>query len=223
MNIVRGNFLRGLSDPAGVVVAPTNGVITPVGLVMGAGAALALAEEYPRLRQALARRIEREGVRTGRYWRYGFVAVKLEGQLFGAFQSKLDFRQGADLGLIRYSAEQGPRASPAGAEQLEKNREKSLTTRGAYARDQHPTWRRGGPRLCSQPDGPLQGVAGEREDHLPGHARRVGLASPLGPHPRGQLLPAVPPVRVHPRAVESAGVGPAGIGVQRLRGSPVFR
>lgn len=105
MNIVRGNFLRGLSDPAGVVVAPTNGVITPVGLVMGAGAALALAEEYPRLRQALARRIEREGVRTGRYWRYGFVAVKLEGQLFGAFQSKLDFRQGADLGLIRYSAE----------------------------------------------------------------------------------------------------------------------
>lgn len=104
MNIVRGNFLRGLSDPAGVVVAPTNGVITPVGLVMGAGAALALAEEYPRLRQALARRIEREGVRAGRYWRYGFVAVRLEDRLYGAFQTKLDFRQGADFELIGYSA-----------------------------------------------------------------------------------------------------------------------
>lgn len=105
MNIVRGNFLRGLSDPAGVVVAPANGVITPVGLVMGAGAALALAEEYPCLRQALARRIEREGVRVGRFWRYGFVAVRLEGQLYGAFQSKLDFRRGSDLELVRFSAE----------------------------------------------------------------------------------------------------------------------
>lgn len=104
MNIVRGNFLRGLSDPAGVVVAPTNGVITPVGLVMGAGAALALAQHQPRIRQALARRIEREGVRVGRFWRYGFVAVRLEDRLYGAFQSKLDFRRGSDLELIRYSA-----------------------------------------------------------------------------------------------------------------------
>lgn len=105
MNIVRGNFLRGLSDPAGVVVAPTNGAITPVGLVMGAGAALALAQHQPRIRQALARRIEREGVRVGRYWRYGFVAVRLEDRLYGAFQSKLDFRQGSNLELIRYSAQ----------------------------------------------------------------------------------------------------------------------
>lgn len=105
MNIVRGNFLRGLSDPAGVVVAPTNGVIAPAGLVMGAGAALALAQHQPRIRQALARRIEREGVRVGRYWRYGFVAVRLGGRLYGAFQSKLDFRRGSDLELIRHSAE----------------------------------------------------------------------------------------------------------------------
>lgn len=105
MNIVRGNFLRGLSDPAGVVVAPTNGVITPVGLVMGAGAALALAQHQPRIRQALARRIEREGVRVGRFWRCGFVAVRLEDRLYGAFQSKLDFRRGSDLELVRFSAE----------------------------------------------------------------------------------------------------------------------
>lgn len=103
--IVRGDFLRGLADPNGLVAAPTNGVITPGGLVMGAGAALALAQRRPALKQALARRIEREGTQEGRFWRYGFVAVRLGGHLFGAFQSKRDFRAGADLELIAYSAE----------------------------------------------------------------------------------------------------------------------
>ena len=105
MRVIKGDFLRGRSDPVGVVVAPTNGVIAPAGLVMGAGAALALARHRPELRQALARRIEQDGVREGRCWRYGFVAVRLAGRLYGAFQTKLDFRQGADLELIRYSAE----------------------------------------------------------------------------------------------------------------------
>lgn len=102
--VVQGDFLKGLSHASSLVAAPTNGVIVPAGLVMGAGAALALAQHQPPLRQLLARRIEREGVREGRFWRYGFVAVRLEGQLYGAFQSKLDFRQGSDLELIRYSA-----------------------------------------------------------------------------------------------------------------------
>ena len=44
-------------------------------------------------------------MREGRFWRYGFVAVRLGGHLFGAFQSKRDFRAGADLELIAYSAE----------------------------------------------------------------------------------------------------------------------
>jgi hypothetical protein len=105
MHVIKGDFLKGLSDPVGVTVAPTNGVITSAGLVMGAGAALALARHQPQLRQALARRIEREGVREGRFWRYGFVAVRLGNRLYGAFQSKLDFRQGGDLELISYSAE----------------------------------------------------------------------------------------------------------------------
>jgi len=105
MHVIKGDFLRGRSDPVGVVVAPTNGVIAPAGLVMGAGAALALARHQPQLRQALARRIERDGVREGRFWRYGFVAVRLGNRLYGAFQTKLDFRQGADLELISYSAE----------------------------------------------------------------------------------------------------------------------
>ncbi|GIW28919.1 MAG: hypothetical protein KatS3mg070_2282 [Meiothermus sp.] len=105
MDIVRGDFLKGLGDEGGLVAAPTNGVIAPAGLVMGAGAALALARHRPALRQALARRIEREGVRVGRFWRYGFVAVRLEDRLYGAFQSKLDFRRGSDLELVRFSAE----------------------------------------------------------------------------------------------------------------------
>ena len=67
MHVIKGDFLRGRSDPVGVVVAPTNGVIAPAGLVMGAGAALALARHQPQLRQALARRIERDGVREGRF------------------------------------------------------------------------------------------------------------------------------------------------------------
>jgi hypothetical protein len=37
--VLEGDFLRGLADPNGLVAAPTNGVITPGGLVMGAGAA----------------------------------------------------------------------------------------------------------------------------------------------------------------------------------------
>lgn len=104
MMVVRGNFLRGLTYTGSLVAAPTNGVITPAGLVMGAGAALALARHAPALRQALARRIEWEGAREGRLWRYGFVAVRLEDRLYGAFQSKLDFRRGSDLELIRFSA-----------------------------------------------------------------------------------------------------------------------
>ncbi len=104
MMVVRGNFLRGLNCKGSLVAAPTNGVIVPAGLVMGAGAALALALHAPALRQALARRIEWEGVREGRFWRYGFVALRFEGQLYGAFQSKLDFRRGADLELVRFSA-----------------------------------------------------------------------------------------------------------------------
>lgn len=31
--------------------------------------------------------------------------MRLEGQFYGAFQSKLDFRQGSDLEIIAYSAE----------------------------------------------------------------------------------------------------------------------
>jgi hypothetical protein len=104
--VVKGDFLEGINDPMGVVAAPTNGVITPGGLVMGAGAALALARRVPGLREALAEQIKRKGLIKSGFREYGFITVLYKNRLWGAFQTKRSFRQKSDLELIRFSAKQ---------------------------------------------------------------------------------------------------------------------
>ncbi len=104
VRVVRGDFLAALSLPNVIVAAPTNGVVTPRGLVMGAGAAKALAEAEPRLPALLAEAVKREGALRNGVYLYGFVAVEVGGRLYGAFQTKAHFRDRADLELIRLAA-----------------------------------------------------------------------------------------------------------------------
>ena len=104
MRIVKGNFLVALGDPQAVVAAPTNGVVGARGLVMGAGAAKALAEAEPRLPSLFAEAVRREGAYQGGVYLYGFVAVEVDGRSYGAFQTKGHFRDRADLALIRLGA-----------------------------------------------------------------------------------------------------------------------
>ncbi|GBD40745.1 hypothetical protein HRbin39_00114 [bacterium HR39] len=101
MRVLRGNFLGGLKAPQALVAAPTNGVLTPWGLVMGAGAAKALAEVEPRLPRLFAEAIRREGTYQNGVYLYGLVVVEVGGRLYGAFQTKGHFRDRADLGLVR--------------------------------------------------------------------------------------------------------------------------
>lgn len=103
MKILKGNYLQA-SRPGVVLVAPTNGVITPRGLVMGAGAARALAEAEPRLPRLFAETIRRRGTYQGGVYLYGFVAAEVGGRSYGAFQTKAHFRDRADLALIRLAA-----------------------------------------------------------------------------------------------------------------------
>lgn len=100
MIVKRGNFLAGLQAPGALVAAPTNGVLTPRGLVMGAGAAKALAEVEPRLPTLFAEAVRREGVYRGGWWEYGLVVVGR----YAALQTKGRFQDRADLGLIRLGA-----------------------------------------------------------------------------------------------------------------------
>ncbi|MEN2982673.1 MAG: hypothetical protein ABDH20_09175, partial [Thermus sp.] len=104
MRVLRGNFLGGLQAPQALVAAPTNGVLTSRGLVMGAGAAKALAEVEPRLPRLFAETIRRRGAYQGGVYLYGFVAVEVGGRSYGAFQTKGHFRDRADLGLVRLGA-----------------------------------------------------------------------------------------------------------------------
>lgn len=104
MRIVKGDFLVALGDPQAVVAAPTNGVVGARGLVMGAGAAKALAEAEPRLPRLFAEAARREGTFRGGVYLYGFVAVEVDGNSYGAFQTKAHFRDRADLGLVHLGA-----------------------------------------------------------------------------------------------------------------------
>lgn len=103
MKILKGNYLQA-SRPGIVLVAPTNGVITSRGLVMGAGAAKALAEAEPRLPRLFAEAVQREGILRNGVYLYGFVAVEVGGRFYGAFQTKAHFRDRADFRLIRLAA-----------------------------------------------------------------------------------------------------------------------
>ncbi|MCX7946843.1 MAG: hypothetical protein N2557_07765 [Hydrogenophilus sp.] len=101
--VLRGDFLAGLQT-SHALAAPTNGVLTPRGLVMGAGAAKALAEAEPRLPRLFAETIRREGAYQGGVYLYGFVAVEVDGRSYGAFQTKAHFRDRADLRLVHLAA-----------------------------------------------------------------------------------------------------------------------
>lgn len=103
MKTLKGNYLQA-SRLGVVLVAPTNGVITSRGLVMGAGAAKALAEAEPRLPRLFAEAVQREGILRNGVYLYGFVAVEVGGRSYGAFQTKAHFRDRADLRLIRLAA-----------------------------------------------------------------------------------------------------------------------
>jgi len=105
IRVVYGNFLRGLDDPHGVVLAPTCGVLTRDGsLVMGAGAARALAARLEGIARDLGFRVRTSGTFNGDHWVYGLVVVPHGDHLVGAFQTKGHWRRPASPEIIRLSA-----------------------------------------------------------------------------------------------------------------------
>ncbi len=102
IRVVRGNFL---SAGRGLLLAPGNGVVRRDGhLVMGAGAAKALAQAYPHLPRVFGRMV-RGRAYMGGWYLYGLLTLEVApGLQAGLFQTKGDWRNPADLGIIRYSA-----------------------------------------------------------------------------------------------------------------------
>jgi hypothetical protein len=102
MRIAKGNFL---AAARGVLLAPGNGVARADGaLVMGAGAAKALAQTYPYLPRILGR-MARGKPRMGNWYLYGVLTIQVApGLHVGVFQSKGDWKDRADPSLIAYSA-----------------------------------------------------------------------------------------------------------------------
>ncbi len=102
MRIAKGNFL---ATGKGLLLAPGNGVVRADGtLVMGAGAAKALAQAYPHLPRVFGRKVRNEP-RMGTWYLYGLLVIQVAPGLHaGLFQSKGDWRNQADLSLIAYSA-----------------------------------------------------------------------------------------------------------------------
>lgn len=52
----------------------------------------------------MAERIRQVGSRENFVWRYGFIALEHNGQLYGAFQTKLHYRYNAAEDLVTLSA-----------------------------------------------------------------------------------------------------------------------
>jgi len=102
IRVVKGNFLCGSK---GLLLAPGNGVVRADGaLVMGAGAAKALARAYPFLPRVFGRKVRSEP-RMGTWHLYGLLIIQVAPGLHaGLFQTKGDWRDRADLSLIAYSA-----------------------------------------------------------------------------------------------------------------------
>jgi len=103
MRIAKGNFL---AAGKGLLLAPGNGVVRRDGaLVMGAGAAKALAQTYPYLPRTLGRMAQKEPRMGGGWHLYGLLFIRIAPGLHaGVFQSKGDWRDRANLSLIAYSA-----------------------------------------------------------------------------------------------------------------------
>ena len=102
IGVVKGNFLCG---SRGLLLATGNGVVRADGhLVMGAGAAKALAQAYPHLPRVFGR-MARNQPRMGGWHLYGLLIIQVAPGLHaGLFQTKGDWRDPADLSLIAYSA-----------------------------------------------------------------------------------------------------------------------
>jgi hypothetical protein len=107
MVIAKGNFLNPQGGVPRLLLATGNGVVRGDGtLVMGAGAAKALAQAYPwapKVFGAMARQAPRP---NGQHWHlYGLIAFKVNpGLAVGVFQSKGDWKAPANLSLIAHSA-----------------------------------------------------------------------------------------------------------------------
>jgi hypothetical protein len=103
MRIAKGNFM---AASKGLLLATGNGVVKGDGsLVMGAGAAKALARSYPHLPRVFGRMARNEPRMVGGWHLYGVLALQVAPGLHaGLFQTKGDWRDRADLGIIRYSA-----------------------------------------------------------------------------------------------------------------------
>jgi hypothetical protein len=102
MTITKGNFM---AASRGLLLAPGNGVVRRDGkLVMGAGAAKALAQAYPHLPRVFGR-MALGMPNMGGWHLYGLLIIQVAPGLHaGLFQSKGDWKDGADLSVIAYSA-----------------------------------------------------------------------------------------------------------------------
>jgi hypothetical protein len=102
VQVVRGNFLNA---SRGLLLATGNGVVRRDGLLtMGAGAAKALAQAYPHLPRVFGRRAQ--GMPNMGGWHlYGLLALEVApGLSVGLFQTKGDWKDRANLNIIKYSA-----------------------------------------------------------------------------------------------------------------------
>lgn len=79
-----------------LLLATTNNVTTPYGLVMGAGSALAMKEEWPTIPLQFAPYVTQE---------YGIIIEEVEGGFLGAFQTKYHWKRKSVYYLIEYSTE----------------------------------------------------------------------------------------------------------------------
>ncbi len=102
MVVVKGDFL---SVGRGLLLVPGNGVVRRDGaLVMGAGAAKALARAYPHLPRVFGK-MARSLPNMGGWHLYGLLVFKMAPSLsVGLFQTKGDWKDRAELPLIGYSA-----------------------------------------------------------------------------------------------------------------------
>jgi len=102
IQVVKGNFL---SASRGLLLATGNGMVRGDGtLVMGAGSAKALAQSYPHLPRVFGR-MARSKPRIGGWHLYGLLTLDVvPGLSVGLFQTKGDWRDPANIALIKFSA-----------------------------------------------------------------------------------------------------------------------
>lgn len=103
MRIAKGNFM---AASKGLLLATGNGVVKGDGsLVMGAGAAKALARSYPHLPRVFGRMAQSKPRMVGGWHLYGLLVLQVAPGLHaGVFQTKGDWKEPASLSLVAHSA-----------------------------------------------------------------------------------------------------------------------